>query len=121
MTEGLADQFWPVKDPNGHQHMRRVGALAATHVEEAARAHLSEEGVEQQELSLPGDEPGPELAQHGMVEARLSQLEAERLFPVDAAAHRVSRLAVGEALGKLHDGREGKVPRRGGWLPTGRE
>jgi hypothetical protein len=40
------------------------------------RTHLSEEGVEQQQFGLPGDKPGPELAQHGIVEVRVGQLEA---------------------------------------------
>jgi hypothetical protein len=36
VTEGLADEFQPVEDPNGCQHMRRVGALAPTGLEQSA-------------------------------------------------------------------------------------
>ncbi len=76
----------------------------------------AEEGVEPQAFGLPGDQPGPELAQHGMAEARVGQLEAQRIVPVDATAHRVGLLAVGQALGKLQDSREGEAagcPRAG--------
>jgi hypothetical protein len=55
--------------------MRGVRALTAAHFEEATLTHPSEEGVEQQEFGLSGDEPGVELAQHSMVE-RVAQLQA---------------------------------------------
>jgi hypothetical protein len=93
VAEGLADEFQPVEDANSREVMRGVRALAATHVEEATLAHPSQEGVEPQESGLSGDQPGPALAQPGMVEARIDQLEAECLLPVDATAHRVSRLS----------------------------
>jgi hypothetical protein len=34
VTESLADEFQPVEDPNGCQHVRRVGALAPTGLEQ---------------------------------------------------------------------------------------
>ena len=121
VAEGLTDEFQPVEDTDGRQHMRGVGALAATSFEEAALAHPSEEGVKQQAFGLSGDEPGPELTQHGVVEARIGQLQAQGIFPVNAAAHGVSRLAVGQAFGKLQDCRQRQAPGRLSWLPTGRK
>jgi hypothetical protein len=121
VAEGFADQFQPVQDPNGRQHMRRVGPLSATRLEEAALARPSQEGVEPQEFGLAGDEPGPELTQHGMVDARISQLQAQGICPVQAAAYGVSRLAVGQTLGTRHDRGQRETPGRLSGLPASRK
>jgi hypothetical protein len=72
VAEGLTDEFQPVKDTDGREDMRGVRALTDAPFKEATLARPSEEGVEQQKFGLAGDEPGAELAQHGMVEARVA-------------------------------------------------
>jgi hypothetical protein len=81
----------------GHQHMRRVCALAATHFQEAARTYLGQPRLEAQRFRLSGDQPGPEVAQHRVIEAGISQLQAQGLLPSNATAHGVGGLAVGQA------------------------
>jgi hypothetical protein len=87
----------------------------------ATFAHPGEAGVKQQEFGLSGDEPGPELTQHSVVEAGIGQLQAQGRLPVNAAAYGVSRSAVGQALGKLQDRRQRQAPGRLSWLPAGRK
>ena len=53
---------------------------------------------------LPYDEPGAALTQNGMVEARIGEVQAEDVFPINAAADGIRGLAIGETFGKLEDG-----------------
>ena len=55
-------------------------------------------------FGLAVDQTGAELAQHGMVEAGIGQLQAECVLPVDASTDGVGGLAVGEALDVLEHG-----------------
>ena len=54
-------------------------------------------------LGLPGDQPGAELAQDGMVEAGIGEFQPQDIFPINAAADGIRGLAIGEAFGKLED------------------
>jgi hypothetical protein len=94
VAQGLTHALQSVQGANGRQHMGGVGALAAAHLEEAAFTYPGQQGVEQQLFGVPRQQPRPELAQHGMVEARVGQLQAKDIFPINAAAHRIGRLAV---------------------------
>jgi hypothetical protein len=67
---------------------------------------------------VAGEQPGAELAEHGGVEARVGQIEAEQVLPVDAGADRLGRLAVGEVRAALEHGDQGQPPGREGGLPT---
>jgi hypothetical protein len=58
------------------------------------------------------EQPRTELAQHRVVEARIVQLEAEQVLPVDARPHRFRGLAVGQVLAELQDGDERQAPGR---------
>jgi hypothetical protein len=49
-----------------------------------------------------GEQALAKIVQQGEVEARVVQVEAERIFPIYAAVDGVSRLAVGEAFDVLH-------------------
>ena len=77
-----------------------------------------QQGIQEQGLRLPSDQPGAELAQDGMVEAGIGQLQAQDVFPINAATDRIRGLAIGEAFGKLQDA----WPAPGGQalLPVGR-
>jgi hypothetical protein len=52
-----------------------------------------------------------ELAEDRVVEAGVVQLQAQRVLPVDAGAHRVGRLAVRQALRELHQRHQGELRR----------
>ena len=65
-----------------------------------------------------GEQAGAELAEHGGVEPRVGQLEAEQVLPVDAGADGVGGAAVGEVLAELEDGDQGQPPGREGGLAS---
>jgi hypothetical protein len=94
MAHGLADECQPVEDANGREDMGRVGALAAPRLEETTLAYPAQPRLEPPLFRLPRDQSGPELAQNGVIEAGSSQLQAQGVVPITAAAHRVSCLAV---------------------------
>ncbi len=52
-----------------------------------------------------------------MVESGIHQIEAQSVFPVNAAAHGLCRLAVGEALNKLEHAHERQAPGGCCWTP----
>jgi hypothetical protein len=49
--------------------------------------------------------------QEGEVKARVRQVEAQGIFPIDTARHGIGRLAVREAFDILHDSDQGQAPR----------
>jgi hypothetical protein len=65
------------------------------------RPEVVQECLEQQQFHGPGDEAGAELGEDRGIEARIVQLQAEQILPVDAAADGIRRLPVGEALAEL--------------------
>ena len=69
-----------------------------------------EQRVQEQPFGPAGDQAAAELAEHGVVEAGIGQLQAEGVLPVDAAADGVGGLAIGEVLGELQDGDQGEPP-----------
>jgi hypothetical protein len=76
-----------------------------------ARA-ISMTALEEQALGLTDDKAGPELARRRSFEAWVRERQGEHVLPVDPAAHGVSRLPVGQALGELKQGDQGQAPRR---------
>jgi hypothetical protein len=54
----------------------------------------------------------PELAQHTVVKARIRQLQAEDVLPVDAAPDRLGRLSVWQAFRELQDCDQRQAPGR---------
>ena len=74
--------------------MDRVSTLTAPSLEEFAFSTDAQQGVKQQLFRTPGEQACPKLAQHGMVKARISQFQIQRLFPIDPAAHRIGGLAI---------------------------
>ena len=73
-------------------------------------------------LSSTTEEPSSELREDAEVEARVIELKAERILPVDTGAHGIGGLATpGEVLGKLHHGEECEAPGRSRALAAARE
>ena len=57
-----------------------------------------------------------ELAEHAEVKARVRQLEAEQVLPVDPRPDRLSGLPIAQALAELHQRDQGQAPGWTGWL-----
>jgi hypothetical protein len=55
---------------------------------------LLQERSQEALLSLSGKEASTEFTQHRKVETRIGQFEAERIFPINAASHRLRRLTI---------------------------
>jgi hypothetical protein len=89
-----------------------VGPLSAAGLHQAARGEALEHAVQEQQLAPVGDEPRAEFTEHAEVEAGVAELQAQRVLPVDARAHRLGGLPVGEPLEELQHGDERPAPRR---------
>jgi hypothetical protein len=64
---------------------------------------LLEKRFEQQLRLFVSHQPSPELGQHVGVKAKVRQLQAQHIFPVNATAHGISRRPVRQAFRKLQD------------------
>jgi len=92
--------------------------LLAARGQQARRAEPVEEPVEQSLLGPAGDEAAAELDQDRVVEARVGQLEGERVFPVEPAPDRVGGFAIGEPLDERQHRGERQARGRFGRLPA---
>src|SRR4051812_11681269 len=99
--------------------MSRVGALPAPLADQSEFPASFQEGVQELLFGLTVDQATAELAEHGVVEAGIGQLQGEGVLPVDATADGVGGLAVGEALDVLEDGGGGEPCGEGGGLSAG--
>ena len=77
--------------------------LLAARLDQAEPGQALQQRVQRQARQVTGHQPGPELAQHAGVKARILQLQAERVLPRHPVADRLSRLPVGEILRKLQN------------------
>ena len=59
-----------------------------------------------------GSEPRANVVEERKIEAGIGNLKTERVFPIEAAPHRIRRLAIGKAFHIVHDEHEGEPPRR---------
>ncbi len=112
-------QFQPVEGADGGQHVRGVGALPATGLEQAQLAEAAQEHVEQEPLGAARDQAAAELAEDRVVEAGVGQVQAEGLLPIDPATDGIRRLPIGKVRGELEDRHEGQPPGRFGGLAAG--
>jgi hypothetical protein len=101
MAHGFAHTLQPVEHADGGQHVGRIGALPAARFEQLALGAVHQQGVEEALLRAPRHHTTAELAQDRVVEALVRQLQAQEILPVNAAAHGVRGLAVGQVLSKL--------------------
>jgi hypothetical protein len=57
-----------------------------------------------------------------VVEARISEFQAEGILPIPPATHRIRRLPIRQPLHKLQHSNQGQAPRRlSGLPPSGKE
>ena len=97
---------------HGAQHMRAVGALLAARLDQATRLEAREHRIQQQMLRSACDKACAELRQHAEVEARVGQLEAKGILPINPGTHGVGCLTVAELLEELKHRDQSQPPRR---------
>jgi hypothetical protein len=90
--------------------MRRVGPLFASRFDPAPLVELLHQHVEQAPTGLMGDQSAAEFAEHRGIEARIGQLQRERVLPINAPTHRIGGLSVAESFLKLEDCHQRQSP-----------
>ena len=72
-AEGLPNALQPIAHADGAYHMGGVRPLPAVGFQQPLRTGHCQKGLEEQGLDFSGNQPSTELAQDGMVEARISE------------------------------------------------
>src|SRR5207302_9692688 len=62
--------------------------------------------------SAPSEEAVATCTERGKGKARVRQVQAQEILPVEAGPDRLGGLAIGEVLPKLQDGHQGQAPGR---------
>ena len=97
--------------PHRRDHVRGISALLPARLDQPVRRQLRQQRVQHRLLQpVPGD-PAAELAQHAVIEPRISQPQPERVLPVQPGPHRLGRLPVSQLLAHLQH-RHHRQPRR---------
>jgi hypothetical protein len=81
--------------------MGGIGALGSPCFEEVAFFQSPQQRLQEQVISSPLYETRAELAQDRGIKPGISQLQGQRIFPIDPPAHGIRGLAVRQAFGKL--------------------
>src|SRR3954463_8720144 len=90
--------------------MRGVGSLPPPGLEDAALSGDLEHPLQQALVRAAGQKTISKLAEHAEVKARVRQLEAEQVLPVDPRPDRLSGLSITQALAELHQRDQGQPP-----------
>src|SRR4051812_19916368 len=96
--------------------MRGVGPLPPPGLEDAELSGDLKHPLQQALLRATSQKTISKLAEHAEVKARVRQLEAEQVLPVDPRPDRLSGLPITQALAELHQRDQGQSPGRTGWL-----
>src|SRR4051812_3683780 len=115
-SQRLGDKLQPIEGANSRQHMRGVGPLPPPGLEDAALSGDLEHPLQQALVRAAGQKTISKLAEHAEVKARVRQLEAEQVLPVDPRPDRLSGLPIAQALAELHQRDQGQAPGWTGWL-----
>src|SRR3954466_15426165 len=111
----LGDKLQPIERANSRQHMSGVSPLPPPGLEDAELSGDLEHPLQQALLRATGQKTVSKLAEDTKVKARVGQLEAKKVLPVDPGPDRLSRVSIAQALAELHQRDQGQPP---GW--TGR-
>src|SRR4051812_12640930 len=111
----LGDKLQPIERANGCQHMSGVSPLPPPRLEDAELSGDLEHPLQQALLRATGQKTVSKLAEDTKVKARVGQLEAKKVLPIDPGPDRLSGLSIAQALAVLHQRDQGQPP---GW--TGR-
>src|SRR3954464_5378651 len=93
----------------------RISPLPPPRLEDAELSGDLEHPLQQALLRATSQKTISKLAEDTKVKARVGQLEAEQVLPIDPRPDRLSRLSIAQALAELHQRDQGQPP---GW--TGR-
>ena len=115
MMHGFQDTFQTVERADRCQDMRGIGPLLAPRLDPPPRFAGGQESIEEPLARIMGEQALPKFVQQGEVEPRVAQVEAERIFPIHAAADSISCLAIAEPFDVLHH--QDQRPSAGGPLP----
>src|SRR3954453_10437077 len=96
--------------------MRGVSSLPPPGLEDAELSGDLEHPLQQALLRATGQKTISKLAEDTKVKARVGQLEAEQVLPIDPRPDRLSRVSIAQALAELHQRDQGQAPGRTGWL-----
>src|SRR3954467_10427377 len=96
--------------------MRGVSPLPPPGLEDAELSGDLEHPLQQALLRATGQKTISKLPEDTKVKARVGQLEAEKVLPVDPGPDRLSGLSIPQALAELHQRDQGQAPGRTGWL-----
>ena len=77
--------------------------MAATGLEQPVALEALQHDRQEPQFSVAGDQARPKGVEHGEVEAGVGDLQAEQVLPIDAAAHGIRRLAVGQTFEELEN------------------
>ena len=108
----LPGQLQPVQVPYRGNHMGGIGAHLPAGRHQPVSGQPLEQRVQHHLIQAAAGDPGPELTQDRVVEARIRQAKAERVLPVNPCADRLSGLPVGQILRHLEDRHQGQAARR---------
>ena len=97
-------------DPDGREHLRRVGALLAPRFEHPHGAPTFQQLVSQEHCGAPSPQAVAQCAEHRQVKARIGPVQAQAILPVETGADCLSGLAIGQVLANLHERHEGQPP-----------
>ncbi len=75
MAQRFAHPLQPIEHAYCRQHMGGVGTLPPARLEETLLTAVGQQGVEEEVFVLPFHQTGTKLAQHGMIEARIGQIQ----------------------------------------------
>jgi hypothetical protein len=71
----------------------------------------SKQGIQKEVLCSSLNEAGTKLTQPAFVKARVSQLQPQKILPINATAHSLSSLPVGQLLHELEHRNQSQSPR----------
>ena len=108
----LGDQLQPGQVPHRSQDMGGVGALGGPLADQPGLLQPGQGQVKEPVRPPLRQQPVAEIAQHAVVEARIVEIEAERVLEVDAAPHRLGGIAVREIEQELQHAHRGQLSRR---------
>ena len=121
MAQGFRNPFDAGHEAHGAKDVRRIAALPPAGPQQATAACYLQYPLKESVFRAMGQEAGAKFTQDGMVKAAISQVETEQVFQVDAGAHGIGSLAVGQAFHELHECDEGKASGRFGRLSFDRK
>ncbi|GED83197.1 hypothetical protein TNCT6_02820 [Streptomyces sp. 6-11-2] len=119
-TDCLGDQFQPGQVAHCGEHVGGVGALRGSIAHESGLLQAGERQIEKTVGTVVLGEALAEVGQHAVVEAGIVQFHGQRVCEVEAAAHRLGGLSVGQAEQELQNRDGGQLGGREAGSPVAR-